>query len=534
MVSVKRHEQKSQNVVSMIKNAATKADTLTALKLAKSTFNHNNKEKHDVEINAGAATALYKLLSITIHMNGAVNNVATACSALELVLGCSTESKLDTYEIIGERLLSLLVIVIQRCLQGMLKNNGSILVDAIRIIRYFSQLEEVKISIAKQRDVLPTLVDIIDKCERYDARVEAMHAIISLSFELKNAIYMCNCEGFLKLFTKISLDFEESPQMKQWVAVTFWNLGCEPVCREGLCSRVDVLDAIKHLMRFKNSKTKEYAISALRQLSLETSNRIRLVEHSDGLLFRQIVDIVTEERVADTIVLKALETLNNIIASETGGIACANSPLSENNPGLIVTLTSVVTDNNVPKLRMIALSILIKLCHNLKNQAMLKVGDTELVALVACLVTIAKTNRNEYRSNVFMALKTLSEEKSMRQPMAECPGLLDVVSWTFNSDSANRNDIIDAMIILSHLAEEEENRISLASNDIFLRVLANLLSSHDAILKQHAEDIVLCLALTPASQHLVARNKFLLSAILQSSKETDKMTTAFKTLSQFM
>merc|ERR1712032_662047 len=101
------------------------------------------------------------------------------------------------------------------------------------------------------------------------------------------------------------------------------------------------------------------------------------------------------------------------------------------------------------------------------------------------------------------ALKTLSEEKSMRQPMAECPGLLDVVSWTFNSDSANRNDIIDAMIILSHLAEEEENRISLASNDIFLNVLANLLSSHDAILKQHAEDIVLCLALTPTSQHLV-------------------------------
>mmetsp|Transcript_16974 Transcript_16974/g.33809 ORF Transcript_16974/g.33809 Transcript_16974/m.33809 type:complete len:535 (+) Transcript_16974:284-1888(+) len=533
VLKVSRHENKTLNIVALIKNAATKNDTMTALSQAKNLFNHNNEEKHDMEVRAGAATALYKLLSITIHMNGAANDAALACQALELVLGCSKESRLDTFEVIGERLISLLTIVIQRCINGTFREYSTAL-NSTKIIRYFSQVDEVKIAVAKQKNALSTLVNVVDKCEHYEARVEGMHAIISLSFEPRISSTLCECTGLLELFTTIALDFEESPQMKQWVAAGVWNLCCEPCCRIGLCRHENVLNALTHLVTFKNSKTKEYAVSAIRQLSLDPKNMKTLVCHNGGTLFRQVIDVVTEERVADNIVLKALETLNNTIGQDTGGLVCVNAPLSENSPGLIVTLTSVVTDNNVPKLRMLALAILIKVCNTLNTPTMISVGDTELVALVACLVTIAKANRNEYRPIVFIALKTLAEEKCMRQPMAECPGLLDVVSWTFNSVSAGSDEMYDAMTILNQLVLEEENRATVAENDIVLTAVANFLSSPDVALQKRAENIILCLAQTPDSQELVARNKALLSAILQGSKSTDDMKTVFKTFAQFM
>eukprot|EP00588_Corethron_pennatum_P010184 CAMPEP_0194272050 /NCGR_PEP_ID=MMETSP0169-20130528/5702_1 /TAXON_ID=218684 /ORGANISM="Corethron pennatum, Strain L29A3" /LENGTH=534 /DNA_ID=CAMNT_0039014599 /DNA_START=264 /DNA_END=1868 /DNA_ORIENTATION=+ len=521
-----RHRVANQHVIDRLKLAATQKETIHAVEKAKKIFDHDNTAMHDEEVRSGAASALYKQLCLCFHTGASKGQVESLTAALEMVYRCSTQYIIDSYNDIGDGLIKVLLQVIRKELGDPTDKSFSIVANCGKIIKYFSHVDKLKQNLATQEGFLAVLTEILANKAFDEARYETMHAIIGLAMSEGNMILMAHTEGVLEELVFISKRREETDQMRRWAGAALWSLAGAEENRELMCCE-EILNAIDSLSDVDCRRTTSYMVSLIKELSKLDQNKSPLVKHNNGSLLRRLVQMATDDEYGLESIRKAVMTLDNIICPETVQDAATLCPLTEKRPGLIVTLTSVVLDNDDPETRNGGLSALAEIATTLTA------GCDEFDTLLQCLVSFLSSGEIKFRTMAVLAMKDFAESESNRSYMTECEGLLDgVTQIALNSRGEERADCIH---ILYDLTCYEASRETIALNDDLMRLLADGAMSYPLEEGRNlAIESIINLSKTNASQRIVAENRLVMITVLDLSHKDEKMRETFKRFAEYM
>uniref|UniRef100_A0A7S1FV44 UNC-45/Cro1/She4 central domain-containing protein n=1 Tax=Corethron hystrix TaxID=216773 RepID=A0A7S1FV44_9STRA len=509
-----------------LKLAATQKETLVAVEKAKRVFDHNNTNMHDEEVRTGAASALYKQLCLAFHTSESKGQLKSITTALEMVFRCSTQYLIESYNDIGEGLLKVLIPVIHKELSNPKDCNSGVIGNCSKIIKYFSHVDKLKVAIASQEGVILTLVHILGNKTSDEARYDAMHALIGLAMAEENMVLMAHTEGVLEELVCIAKRREESDQMRRWSGAALWSLSGSIENKELMCCD-EILSAIDSLCDVQCQRTVAYMISLIKELSKLDKNNIPLVAHNNGSLLRRLVEMSTNDEYGLDSIRKSVMTLDNLICPETAQAACSLCPLTEKRPGLIVTLTSVVLDNDDPETRNAGLSALAEIATTLQA------GCDEYDTLLQCLVSFLASEEVKFRTMAVLALKDFASVDCNRPFLTDCEGLLEgVAQVALKSRGEERADCLN---IICDLTCHEESRQTIVLYEDVLRLLADGAMAYTVEEgRDKAMESIINLSLTRASRKVVAENRIVMITVLDLSHKDERMREAFKRYAEHM
>mmetsp|Transcript_33597 Transcript_33597/g.77501 ORF Transcript_33597/g.77501 Transcript_33597/m.77501 type:complete len:540 (-) Transcript_33597:170-1789(-) len=516
-----------------IKLAATSRDAETALQEACIAFRHDDEERHDEEVESGAATALYKQLALYLHTNGSDKDIQLITLALSMVYKCSKATRVSSFGDIGSGLLTVLSQVIERTLNGTIDDEFMALTHAARTLLLLSQVNELKTELVKHDGLVKGLVNIMGNRDIEDARVDAMHSIIFLMFEDDNVVTMARVPGLIEMLTEVAIHREEEDQIRRWSGAAMWNLACCPANKVMMASRPTCLRAILFLMKSTCLVTVGYAVSTVRQLATEEDNKSSMVNYNNGSLLRAIVYIATRDDIHMEITRKSVHSLHYLVSHITAVDACKHSPLSEKNTGLLVTLTSLVIDSPDEEIREAALSglttIAIALCD----------GMCQFETLLQCLVNLLKSGRIEPTTMSLAALRKISVKAENHFSMVNCLGLLETLGEfiVHNIEIGHPERIENAMAldVLLSLTTDDVCCVVVADSDAVLGALEQVLIIRaDLKIQECAFKIIGNFANSPDSRVKTSKHKGLMYATLHKSKEDPTLRESFKLLAADM
>mmetsp|Transcript_6893 Transcript_6893/g.14356 ORF Transcript_6893/g.14356 Transcript_6893/m.14356 type:complete len:540 (-) Transcript_6893:149-1768(-) len=516
-----------------IKSAATTEEVESSLHDACIAFRHDDEDRHNEEIECGAATTLYKQLALYLHTNGSDKDIQLITLALSMVYKCSKQTRIASFSEIGEGLLTVLSQVIERTLNGTIDDEFMSLTHATKTLLLLAQVNELKCDLVKHNGLVRELVSIMDNREIIDARVDAMHAIIFLMFEDDNVVAMARVPGLLDMLTEVAIHREEEDQIRRWSGAAMWNLACCPANKVMMANRSTCLRAILFLLKSSCLVTVGYAVSTVRQLATEEDNKLTMVNYNSGSLLRAIVYIATRDDIHMEITRKAVHSLHYLVSNLTAIEACKHSPLSEKNTGLLVTLTSLVIDSPDDEIREAALSGLTTIAIALSD------GMCQFETLLQCLVNLLKSGRIEPTTMSLAALRKISVKIENHFSMVNCLGLLETIGEfiVHNIEIGHPERIENAMAldVLLSLTEGEECRVVVSDSDAVLTALEQvLLIKTELKIQECANKIISNFAKYSESRAKASTHKGLMYGILTKSNKDPALRESFKLLAQDM
>uniref|UniRef100_A0A7S1BHV0 Uncharacterized protein n=1 Tax=Corethron hystrix TaxID=216773 RepID=A0A7S1BHV0_9STRA len=366
--------------------------------------------------------------------------------------------------------------VIGKSSDGKFEGDFTALSNATKTIFLLSEVEELKPNLVRHDSIVKRLIEIVNNRDVGNAREDAMHSIICLLFHKKNAVEMVKSPELLSMLTEVAIHREEEEQIRRWSGVAMWNLACCPYNKIMMASRTDCLRAILYLLKSACSFLIGYALSIVKQLTTEEENVIILIRYNSGSLFRSIVNIALVYDNNMGIALKAVHSLQFMISKNTAIEACKNSPLSEKNGGLLVTLTSLTINSPEMEIRNLALSQLSTMTIVLAEKMY------QVDTLLQCVLSLLKSGKGKAVTVSLAALRKLYAKSENHLFLVNCIGLLDAVGnfilYNVETRQPERAENIMALDLLASLTCDKKCCMAVAGSEAIQSAIEQMMQMY--------------------------------------------------------
>mmetsp|Transcript_12107 Transcript_12107/g.26507 ORF Transcript_12107/g.26507 Transcript_12107/m.26507 type:complete len:572 (-) Transcript_12107:342-2057(-) len=471
----------AKEVVANINKAVSLNDTSNAIHLACKTFSHDNEEIHDIEMDNGAATALYKQLVLVMHQKQTrIHELEKLVHALSLVYRCSLSRRAHSVCDIGDDLITILFQVI---VETDPNEDSRTIEYAVRTLRLLSQSDSLRVPIMGHEDFAEVALYVLTRIPKEEPRVEAMYSLASLTFNTENMERLRNDSDLLEAVINAAARSGENEELKKWSAATLWNLACLPNNKMSLPTTPRLLDAIIELTQQNLCTfTTGFAVAALRQLTNEQENRVLIASFADGIFIEILGEIAVRTDVEEDTKIKAMKTLRNIIISETSDL------IMNMHPNILHILTEMVRNP--------ALNVEIRESALEAIKEVINCGIIDEVPyyreILRCINVLLRSKSALHRSVGLSTLNRHCEIVENQPEVVEYPGQLEAL----------------AALLIHEVADERESMPQRSSNDS-----AGDESSNGEIEKDTVLDILLKLVTTPDNREDIAKTTILLTAL---------------------
>jgi len=448
------NESETRKIINNLNVAETKFERVVAITAACKEFNHGNTIKHDKEANAGALTAIYRILHIVLTLKDGYDELHKICRALTFVCECSDNNLEKNLKTIGDELLELLVEVVIRSLrklnQKKLKEDGA-LFCALKIMNRFNYIESLCVKISNKPDTQSILLAVIQSDVGYNIKGAAAEVVADLVVNAKSTLTTGG-----ELIEVISIEVIMEATFQASGAITYrretlrvlQNLAFNNAneVRKSTNFR-SVLSAVLMNLKHEDDELRRLAIGTIWNLSKDEQAKVILCESVLHILTQTLLDKDEETR------RSTLYTLRSFSESEKTAMQILMFD------GLIENLAHVVgTDTKRTKI------LGLKLLHNLSK-----------FANSSC----NKVNYNKYFEAIFEAasvglglgiiadiLVTQTTEKENCKFLINMTKVYQIITLIFKHSPDNISEMEEVILHLTELFEIDKNVIEMDVNEI--------------------------------------------------------------------
>eukprot|EP00816_Leptocylindrus_hargravesii_P004473 CAMPEP_0196817036 /NCGR_PEP_ID=MMETSP1362-20130617/58419_1 /TAXON_ID=163516 /ORGANISM="Leptocylindrus danicus, Strain CCMP1856" /LENGTH=641 /DNA_ID=CAMNT_0042194569 /DNA_START=236 /DNA_END=2158 /DNA_ORIENTATION=- len=509
------------DVIHHLNRAVHRKECIAAITRACAMFDHNDTDRHDFEIEDGAAhVALFKMLSIVLTRSardGLVgfkgDEVQQMCRSLEMVHRCSRRCLEVSYEEVGEDLIALIGSVMERCLDGVIRDDGDVgILSCVQVLLYYSS--EVRKAVKHmgkstvRGKLLGLLVRVASAGNMIDERAKELSLkVISHLGGNSDSCHRRNISStdILLLDTLIDNAFHSAESVRNNAALGLNNLACHNEHLVTMSCQERVLDAVSKLLSDDCTSTRQYAASTIKNLSELNSNSLTLVNHGYGTLLSNLVKIVENDE-SDEARRSASRALANMACTSTAEAMC-------NHDDLLKTLATVtISDDTKETIREATARTLKQLSYTI-NAPMTCHED-----LLNALIRATFSDDSVTQSVIGKALLTQSSNKENRKAIMEQKQLFAGLA---NMSAHNQHANVAG--ILRNLALDDEFKEALGAEDEVLGMLSTAVAiSGDA--SKYAVKAISHLSTNSPNKKILANYRGLIEGLVKATRTTSDPT----------
>jgi len=241
----KAKRSKITGIIEEINKAVEISDASVAIRAACNEFSHRSEEIHDLEVDMGAATVLYKQIVLLVHHEKHHAKDQTheltelICHALSLVYRCSLYKRAHSVYDIGENLITLML---QAVIGTELGEKSKTVEHVAYTIRLLSEVDSLHMLIMSHRDFKNFFLHVLNKVPKKEAQVEVMRAIASLTLNAENLKRLQNDQVLREALITPTGEGDGNDELKKWADVTLFNLTGAPNSEMPLVTKPPVSD----------------------------------------------------------------------------------------------------------------------------------------------------------------------------------------------------------------------------------------------------------------------------------------------------
>jgi hypothetical protein len=431
------------------------------------------------------------------------DEIRMICAALEMVFRASTESVRMNYHEIGSSILPLLLKVIEKCESSKFSNAEVSILNVSKVLLYFSRVQELRKPLADHNGMLDTLVRVSSSALSEEARILRMRIIANLCNWEDNKVWMSKHPGFLDSILKVAA-MDTSSSAREYSAASLMDLASSSKTQEDMANHDRLLATlVKLVVADETDEAREYAVTAIQNLAFSKSNRVRLVQFSDGVIIEALKKALSSDK-NDKSRRRAAGAITNLACEET-------AELMEGHTGLLdVVAKAAVQDTNedVQKRSCLALSKIISsspICSQYFENAM---------------IALVRASGGKNSTGIPAVFRLKARDASRRQEMARIPGILDALADIYFSEFYNMKDKDNIIRAIMHLTNDTENRKAMC-NKVILKSLVSAANLDGVDQKETRDSAVISierLATEISNRKYMARHPSLLSVIAKATE----------------
>merc|ERR1740124_1809592 len=261
---------------------------IAAISNACAEFDHWDTEKHNTELEHGAANMLCLVLSMTEEED----EIRMICAALEMVHRASTEMVCKSFQDVGPKAIPLLLRFLQRCENTNMKHAEVSILNITKVLLYFSRVAKLRDPLARHPDLLSALTRIGTAALNPDSRVLRMRVIANLSSFEDNKMLMMEHDGLIPAVLKVAaLDLSEGA--REFASACLMDIAWSPNTQVELAKNEKLLSTlIKLAVTDDKDETRVYAVTATQKLAFRKENRTIMVHYSNGAVLEALKKII--------------------------------------------------------------------------------------------------------------------------------------------------------------------------------------------------------------------------------------------------
>ena len=470
-------------------------------------FDHGDDQKHNVELQNGAANVLSKVLSMTDDDD----EIRMICAAIEMVFRANSKYVHVAFDKVGSIMIPLLLRLLDRCENGNMKHADVSILNITKTLLYISRVAELRVNLARHQGMLDALRRVATSILNPECRVSRIRIVANLVNCEENKGLLLEHDGLLDSVLRIAhLDLSDSA--REYAGVALMDLASAPANQVPMAKNEKLLGSlVKIVLVEKIATTRESAITALQNLAFTKENRSRLVRFKQGIVLEALKKALSNDK-NDKSRRRAAGALTNLACDETAGYMGSHK-------GLLDTLAIVSTKDSSQEVQTRAAMALTKLAASITIR--MECYETLLDALVVASLSAAA-------NSVSAVLRVKARDPENRESMARHPGILDTLADICINSGSDIKDRDNAMRAIMHLTNESNNRKAMCNKTVLDALVkgASLKEAEMEDIRDSAVRAIERLATEFSNRPYMARHDGLLVAVAKATEREAKLEEA--------
>mmetsp|Transcript_15080 Transcript_15080/g.22256 ORF Transcript_15080/g.22256 Transcript_15080/m.22256 type:complete len:375 (-) Transcript_15080:155-1279(-) len=332
-----------KHVITNLLLATDKHETRAAVMAAVEEFCHDEVEKHDEEIVAGAPNALYKTFVLcTANFDMYREIVGGVCKCLRYMFICSNKVAYETYQSgVGRELLSALTEGAEKCLDGTWKDPGHVILEhSLAAVVNICYVPSITLGMETKFGLGDLCASAFIEFDYYDVKAIAstMMTDISTSRRFDKTVLVGERSEILEIMIECCDSF--SFKVREIAAKGLWQFSTRKHHKDCLASNHFVRKALIHLLQDAHSGSRAYAAGTLFELAhgCDHTNKVNLAKHANGALLECLANVMKDD-LDKNAKLYAARAIKHMISDET-------TKLIANHSVLMNTVTTIAEEND--------------------------------------------------------------------------------------------------------------------------------------------------------------------------------------------
>jgi len=501
------------SIITDMNQAVTKEQRMIAIQNAKRAFNHDVPELHNVEVESGLIHALCVQLGYVLNKQSGkhFSDIEGLCSILQLVYCCKDSVRESSFHDIGKEVLPLLLRSLESCNHAAEENEwcDSLVLNISKILRAFSRAHSVSLIMVQSRDLLKSLLTLINGERSTQTKIEALSTMKNITFYAEEYRSMIlDLSGFLDCLLHVCL-YDSDGECRECASAMLRNIAFDNDAKIKMAQNGKLLNVVLKISSDPSSKTKRNAVSIIASLTMLNENNFSFVNHSEGAIVDMLSGLI---RIDDDSAIRkrAARALRCLCDDETVEFLI-------NRIGLMITLTNAATNDSCQDVRAEAVKTLAT--YSIKQPACLG-GSMKLVDL---MVDLSKNTNPSCAQIIAEALMKKAAFPANRTLMIERDGLIEAltrISYANTSTVAAREFSCCA---LNDLSCEAKNRQKMTCTSVLTSMVKIASFNDDAslIAQEYAVKVILNLSAEANNRKRMASQKGLLSVLVQRAASSN-------------
>lgn len=415
------------DIIKGMNMAVTKSQRKNAVEYAVKKFNHRDKDQHNIELEMGAANALYQKLIVAFSSKeqgkNSYSEMGLICSALEMVYRCSSSARAKSFADIGVELVQLYLRVIKKCEASRVRKTDEMINDILSVFQYFSRVQQISIPLLNLPGVLSTLALVVSSNHLPDStRATAMSTLADLACAEANGVIMARVPELFDSVLEVA-HLDSSIATREAASRAIQNIVFSLESPTATIKFEKLIKTLIILLQDSNDNSRKYASGAMQNLTTWEGYQERLVDFDGGIVLDSLVRMIAVDYSAEARI-RCLGAIVNLSSHQTVSTLCTHKKLL----GTLANAAS--SDKNL----MIKNNAADALCWLSEDMTSPRKGLNELLGAVT------KVSRSGNANGVARGFYVLTQNTANRNFVAEYNGvlkLLEDIATKHNSETSN-------------------------------------------------------------------------------------------------
>lgn len=460
-------------------------------------FDHDDENKHNLELYYGAAMALNKLLTVSTHDD----EIRMIFSALEMVCRGSPKQLNIAFLKISHSFLSNLLKFLERFETKGVRHADLSILNISKIFYYLSRSSELRPMLCRSKAMLQALARVSKKALNTDSRLFRVRTIANLANCDENKVLLYEQEGIVDSLLRAG-HFDSSDLVRQFAITALMEFSSSPSNQVSMANNEVLIGTlVKVVLVEDNPVTREGAITTLQSLAFIRENRQTLVMMKGGIVLEALKKALASNNDTKTRG-RAAGALTNLACEETSTTMAKHKDLVTS---LAISASNDVSDDVQAR----ASLALTKIASN---------ATVEMDFLDMLLDALVVASLSKAKNTVAAVFRMKSRIPEYREPLAKHSGVVDTLCDIVISDGSITTDRDNAVRAIMHLVNEDKNR-KILCNSTVLDALVTAANYTETELEGARDSSILALerlATDVTNRHTMAHHLGLLVTVAKS------------------